>query len=348
MNARGQQARALNEALEQKLAAEQRGHATTLQNLQEAQGRLEIAERSNLEISDLMKRQDASYQETIQRHKGKLSAASVATDAAAAAASESQRALEQAEAHAAMERRGADDRERILASQVAALTEETKALRGRLDASSAEEQRARIAAEEQVSRTKQERDELHAQVEQLRLENAGLQSKQGEGARLRHENQELREKVVRQDAAWKRKLERERKSGRGGVGSGRVGAGGAGSASGASSALVVVGMNGAACEPSHGTCRAGNGNKAPTEAAGAARRSAQVGVAREEKENGTAPGKTTMPQKQMPSTSSKSAVQNAKRSGGSTRLAASSKALPTKAAAAQPHGTSKTSSVAWA
>ena len=78
---------------------------------------------------------------------------------------------------------------------------------GRLrDAAANEGARVKAAAEE---RTKQ----LKEQVSKAVREKDALRAEVG---KLRHQNQELREKVVRQDAAWKRKIERERKNGRGG------------------------------------------------------------------------------------------------------------------------------------
>ena len=56
---------------------------------------------------------------------------------------------------------------------------------------------------------------LQEQMENLRtLSRNELQEKKNEIMKLKYQNQELRDKVIRQDAAWKRKLDRERRTSR--------------------------------------------------------------------------------------------------------------------------------------
>ena len=57
---------------------------------------------------------------------------------------------------------------------------------------------------------------LQGEIENLRTNSRNeLQQKKNEIMKLKYQNQELRDKVIRQDAAWKRKLDRERRTSRG-------------------------------------------------------------------------------------------------------------------------------------
>ena len=191
------------ERLEGSLATEQQGRAAAVQKLLLAEERLTESERAREELQSVVERLEKKYEEQAE-----------AAASASALASNLQRAQQQAEARVEeLETRvaglidEAKEREESRVARDAAARKEAAVLKERLrDAAANEGARVKAAAEE---RTKQ----LKEQVSKAVREKDALRAEVG---KLRHQNQELREKVVRQDAAWKRKIERERKNGRGG------------------------------------------------------------------------------------------------------------------------------------